>query len=150
MITFTQGDIFLSKAEALVNPVNCVGVSGKGLAKEFKKRFPEADDCYVKLCRMGVIIPGHVQMLREGMLPEGKWIAYFPSKDHWRNPSQTDRISSGLDALARGLVLRKIKSVAIPALGCGNGGLAWSDVKPLIESAFKNNPEINVEVYEPK
>lgn len=124
------GSIFDSTAQVLVNPVNCVGVMGKGLAKEFAKRFPEIIAPYKRDCKSGQLDLGHVKLYG---ISAGRFVACFPTKCHWRGCSHLDDIYDGLLSL-RGKVMRHgIESMAIPALGCGLGGLHWeTDVRPLI------------------
>lgn len=143
MIELRKGDLFSSGADALVNPVNCVGVSGKGLAKEFAKRFKEGDRMYRNACMSGELSIGSVVIWRG--TPS---VIYLPTKDHWRNPSTISYVKRGLAALRPELKVGAFASVAIPALGCGNGGLLWKDVRPLIEKAL-GDLDIRVLLYEP-
>ena len=145
MVRFVQGNLLESKAQALVNAVNTVGVMGKGLALGFKPRFPKNFSQYEAACRAGEVKVG--QMFTT-MIDGPRWLINFPTKQHWRNPTRLEWIVSGLADLNRLLSEKNIQSVAIPALGCGNGGLSWSTVRPLIEEAFSNT-EIDVQVYEP-
>jgi len=138
------GDIFASKCQALVNPVNCVGAMGGGLALEFKKRFPKSFEKYVALCVGGEIRPGYAKIVwREN----GKWIVCFPTRGHWRQRSSIDNIRRGFENL--GMVdYMVLTSVAFPALGCGLGGLHWADVGPLMYRMLKDAP-FDVEIYAP-
>lgn len=133
-VTFVSGDIFSSGCQALVNPVNCVGVMGAGLALSFKNRFPYNFTQYKKACASGLITIGSCLTIREGET----WIINFPTKTHFKNKSELNYISNGLPSLINELNKHKIISVAIPALGCGLGGLNVKEVKPVIEAAFKN------------
>ena len=133
MIEFVQGDIFKSGADALVDPVNCVGTMGKGLALEFKKRFPTPSKIYIEACKRGEVRLGTMHVV-DGY--EKPIIISFPTKQHWRDSSRLQSIVSGLDDLRLVIQEKQIKSVAVPALGCGNGGLRWADVKPEIQSAL--------------
>jgi len=147
VIEYRKGDIFQSGAFALVNPVNCVGVMGAGLALEFKKRFPANFVAYKGHCdrramRMGVIFPALTG------LDMPRWIFNVPTKHHWKDASSLAGVESGIVALARLVSDMSIPSVAIPALGCGLGGLVWSDVRPLIDREFAAS-EARVIVYEP-
>lgn len=142
MIIFRQGNIFDSEAKALVNPVNTVGVMGKGLALEFKKRYPESYKNYVEVCSSGFFDVGKTILYSEN----GKYIINVPTKKHWKDPSKLEWIESGLKSLCNKVLFLNC-SVAIPALGCGNGGLEWPEVKPLIESIMVLDTE--VQVYEP-
>lgn len=141
------GNILRSAAEALVNPVNTVGVSGRGLAAKFAAEFPESTYGYVAQCRASRLKLGTVWAPRER--ESGKLIVYFPTKRHWRERSDLGNIVDGLEAL-RGLVQRRhIKSIAVPALGCGLGGLSWRKVCPEIEKALSSLDGCRVEVYAP-
>ena len=155
---FVTGDMFESGADALVNPTNCVGVMGKGLAKEFKRRFPEMFKEYKDLCDDGLILPGEVCSLTVGDIPP-RFVFNFPTKKHWRDPSQLSYIEAGLVSLknlTRYVSDRSIRngeppvqSVAIPAVGCGLGGLDWAVVRPMIEAEFANVVDFQVWVFEP-
>ena len=125
MITYKQGNIFDSDADCIFNTVNCEGYMGKGIAYQFKQRFSENNIRYEKECRAGRLTPGTLLVFRE----KGKTIVNFPTKDKWRNPSLMQYITDGLDEFVRILPGLGIKKAAIPPLGCGNGGLAWNDVK---------------------
>lgn len=128
-----QGDIFLAPAEALVNPVNCVGVMGKGLALQFKQRFPANFHAYREACRKGLVRPGKVFIFDTGGTSP-RFIINFPTKRHWRDRSRLEDIRAGLRDLAREVASRCISSVAIPPIGCGLGGLMRTEVFPLIRS----------------
>jgi O-acetyl-ADP-ribose deacetylase (regulator of RNase III) len=144
MIYFEIGNLFDSKAECLVNGVNCEGIMGKGVAFQFKQRFPLNYARYVEACRNGECSIGRVFFFEDG----GKLIANFPSKNKWRQPSELFYISSGLKSLVSGLENNNVSSVAIPPIGCGNGGLDWTVVKPMIIEAFSPT-DIDVFIYEP-
>ena len=146
MITIQEGSIFDADVQALVNPVNCVGVMGKGLALEFKKRFPKNYEFYKQCCYDGYLRPGIVI----NKLENDKMIFHFPTKDHWKDPSHLDYIRDGLPQLAGYLDNFNYESVALPALGCGLGGLNMRDVLPLIHRAFKDYESIRVVVFLPK
>jgi O-acetyl-ADP-ribose deacetylase (regulator of RNase III) len=137
-------DLFRSGAEALVNPVNCVGVMGKGLAFQFRRRFPANYEIYVEACRSGALRPGKLLITED----RGTVIINFPTKRHWRDPSRMEDIEAGLKALAQEVRRRQIASVAVPMLGCGLGGLQWSEVGPLIER-YLGGLEARVLVYGP-
>lgn len=151
-ITYRSGDIFAEEVDALVNPVNCVGVMGAGLALEFKKRWPEYEFNYVNDCHMGRVKLRQV-MAHVGTWPRGRpvHLISFPTKRHWRDRSHIDDIGYGMDSLGNFLKDKdNIQSVAIPALGCGLGGLDWEPVKGLIEQmlgCFLHEKDIRV--YEP-
>jgi O-acetyl-ADP-ribose deacetylase (regulator of RNase III)/uncharacterized protein YwgA len=145
MLKALIGDLFESRAQTLVNTVNCVGVMGKGVAEQFKKRFPAMFDDYKRRC------DDHVVRLGEPYLyvdTSGARIVNFPTKDHWRSPSRIADIEQGLDYLAAHAADWGITSIALPPLGCGNGGLEWSEVGPLIYRKLQGLP-IDVEVYAP-
>ena len=128
MIRFVTGNLFESDAFALVNTVNCEGFMGKGIAYQFKMRYPEMNDEYVKKCKSSKLKPGVLHIFLTG----SKLIINFPTKNKWREKSKMEYISAGLDELVKLMTDRNIKSIAIPPLGCGNGGLNWCDVKTLI------------------
>lgn len=132
MIRIVNGNIFHSGASALVNPVNCVGVMGRGLALEFKKRYPSNFYAYAEACKRGRLSPGKLFVMRESGGQQPVSIVNFPTKLHWKNPSNLSWISSGLDELREWILANKPASIAIPALGCGLGDLDWPDVSSLI------------------
>lgn len=149
MLTFKTGDLFKYKfLEALVNPVNCIGVSGKGLALEFKKRYPDNFVTYTNTCRRNALRPGKLVVCKRKKLPY--WIINFPTKLHWREPSSIEYIEKGLDALVVFLSKTSVRSMGIPALGCGLGGLSWVDVKPLITVKLETVEPTHFIVYEPE
>lgn len=152
-ISFKKGDMFSEAVDALVNTVNCVGVMGKGVALEFKKRWPDNYKEYKKLCSSKDLRPGKVFVFDTKQLfpTDGpRFLVNFPTKDHWRAKSKLDYVESGLDALVEAIKDYGIKSIAIPPLGCGNGGLEWSDVKPLIIEKLDNLSNVDVRVFYPK
>jgi O-acetyl-ADP-ribose deacetylase (regulator of RNase III) len=130
-----QGDILAADAEGIVNTVNCVGVMGRGIALQFKEQFPANNKAYVAACKLGVVIPGKMFVHEVGRLGNPRLIVNFPTKRHWRGVSRIDDIEAGLVDLVRVVREHKLRSIAIPPLGCGLGGLNWQDVKPLIEGA---------------
>lgn len=135
MIKYLSGDIMESEAQALVNPVNCVGVMGKGLALQFKHRYPANYIFYEQACREGRVRPGHMLVFELEPVTHGQgpqFLINFPTKRHWLDESLLGDIHQGLDALAFELIRRRIRRVALPALGCGLGGLVWDDVKEVI------------------
>lgn len=144
MIRYVKGNIFDSKAEALVNPCNTKGVAGAGLSLAFKEKFLANFNAYRAGCLAKDVMIGEVYPIRCGQA----WIVNLPTKDDWKNPSRIGWIDDGLNDLGWWLEAEEIKSVAIPALGCGLGGLDWTDVKPLIERNLADN-ECDIEVYEP-
>ncbi len=148
MIEYQTGDLFAAEVEALVNTVNCVGVMGRGVALQFKKAFPENFKAYANACERGEIEPG--RMFITERLDNPKYIINFPTKRHWRGKSRLGDIESGLDALADEIRERGIRSVAVPPLGSGLGGLHWPDVRSRIESALSDVPaSVRVIVFEP-
>lgn len=147
MITYHQGNLFNSGADALVNCVNVKGVMGAGLALQFKNKFPVNFNAYQDACAKRQLHIGTVLGVQEKN--DGVWIINFPTKEHWRNPSTLTYIQEGLAALVKFLERHpEISSIAVPALGCGYGGLDWKDVRPLIE-AHLGELEIRVMVYVP-
>lgn len=143
MITETHGNLLRDDAQALVNTVNTVGVMGKGIALQFKRAFPEVFDAYAAACKAGEIRPGVVQAVA---LPEGRWVLNFPTKRHWRQPSRMEDIRAGLDDLVRVIRELHINSVAVPPLGCGNGGLPWPEVRALIMDRL-HEVEADIRLY---
>lgn len=139
------GDLFESGAQTLVNTVNCVGVMGKGVALEFKKRFPSMFDDYLLRCERKEVRLGEPYCYKDLY---GTSIINFPTKDHWRSPSRIQAIERGLDFLVQHLQEWNVTSLALPPLGCGNGGLDWSEVGPLIYRKL-HGLSIDVEVYAP-
>jgi len=136
--------------EALVNTVNCVGVMGKGIALEFKQTFPRNFEVYQKACKTGEVKPGSMFVFKTGSIFKPQYIINFPTKRHWRDNSKIDNIKTGLVALIREISQLNIQSVAVPPLGCGLGGLNWSIVRPMIEKAFEDLPDVQVLLYEPE
>jgi O-acetyl-ADP-ribose deacetylase (regulator of RNase III) len=149
MIRFTQGNLLEAPVEAVVNTVNTVGVMGKGIALMFKERFPENCAAYEAACKAGELEVGRMFVTPGAELTGPRWIINFPTKKHWRHPTKMEWIHSGLVALKQEIRDRRIRSIAIPPLGCGNGGLDWSVVRPLIESALGELAGVEVVVYEP-
>lgn len=148
MIEIVSGNILESDAAALVDPVNTVGVAGKGLAKAFARRFPDvAYYTYIDHCRSGKLQLGRVSSAKDK--GTGKEIVFFPTKRHWREMSNLGDIEDGLESLVRLITRRHWTSVAVPALGCGCGGLSWRKVRPAIEKALVGLPECNVWLYQP-
>jgi len=149
MIRYTQGNLLEAPTEALVNTVNEVGVMGKGIALMFRETFPANTRAYESACRAGEVRVGKMLVTRDRDLTGGRWIINFPTKKHWRNPSRLEWIRQGLKDLARILHENRIRSVAVPPLGCGNGGLEWSQVRHEIEAVLSNLEDVDVLVYEP-
>ncbi|HKO56748.1 MAG TPA: macro domain-containing protein [Thermoanaerobaculia bacterium] len=150
MIRFTSGNLLDAPADAVVNTVNTVGVMGKGIALMFKEAFPANFREYEAACRIGSVQLGKMFMTeRPPVLGPPRWIINFPTKQHWRGKSRLEWIESGLQDLRRVVLEKNILSIAMPPLGCGNGGLDWSAVRPLIEQAMQDLPNVEVIVYEP-
>lgn len=146
MITYATGDLFSSNAEALVNAVNCEGYMGKGIAYQFKQKYPHNFEEYRKACKSGYLRPGKLVCCQEG----GKTIINFPTKDKWKNESKMEYIRDGLSALTSLIEEMQIESIAIPPLGAGNGGLIWSQVRCLMEEKLSAVAQSsNVVIFEP-
>lgn len=148
MITFKQGDLFSEDVEALVNPVNCVGVAGKGLALQFRLLYPHNNVAYKRACVRGQVQPGSVLVVPFKLMSNPRYIVNFPTKKHWKNPSRIEYIADGLHSLVEAIHKYNIRSIAIPPLGCGLGGLNWMDVRPLIESALSPLEDLTAVVLE--
>lgn len=150
MIELTSGDILKDEAEAIVNTVNCVGVMGRGIALQFKNAWPENFKAYEAACTRKEVQPGRMFIFETGQLTTPRYIVNFPTKRHWRGNSRIEDIESGLFALASEIKARGIRSIAIPPLGSGLGGLDWDDVRPLIEKHLAPLADVTVRIYEPK
>ena len=150
MIEFTKGDIFDTNTVALVNPVNCFGVMGRGLALQFKRIFPRNYEAYRNACNVGKIRSGKVFVFTTGWQGNPKFIFNFPTKNHWRDNSRIEDIEAGLWDLVQVVKKNRVRSIAIPPLGCGLGGLSWTEVYPLIEHAFAEVPSVQVILFAPK
>lgn len=152
-LTFKSGDMFAEPVEALVNTVNCVGVMGKGVALEFKQRWPDNFKVYKAACDAKALVPGRILVYENLELfgADGpRFLVNFPTKSHWRSPSKLTYIENGLDALVEQIQHFNIKSIALPPLGCGNGGLDWALVKPLIADKLSSLDGVKVVVFSPK
>lgn len=145
MISYTKGNILQSPAQVITNPINCVGVMGAGLAAQFKNNYPEMFQDYAQRCSNGDVKPGTPYLFENSEIQ----ILNFPTKRHWRDPSLTEDIEAGLKFLADNYKSMGIYTLALPALGCGLGGLEWNVVKQLIEKHLGNIPDLEVFVYEP-
>lgn len=143
-VVFVRGDILESSAQTVTNTVNCVGVMGKGLALQFKRRYPQMYDDYVARCKSGGVIPGQPYLYRG----HDRWILNFPTKRDWRARSRPEDIEAGLRFLKEHAQEWGITSLALPPLGCGEGGLNWDDVRPII-LRYVSDLGIPVEIYEP-
>jgi O-acetyl-ADP-ribose deacetylase (regulator of RNase III) len=152
MIQEAHGNLLDAEADALVNTVNTVGVMGKGIALQFKRAFPENYKAYKRACDQGALRLGRMFIWDAGALAgDGpRYIINFPTKKHWRSKSSLSDIRAGLDDLVRQLKDLSIRSVAVPPLGCGHGGLRWEEVRPVIESAFDQVPDVQVLLFPPE
>ena len=148
MIEYKTGDIIAEDAEALVNTVNCVGVMGRGIALQFKKAFPENFKSYAAACKRNEVQPGRMFVFETGQMYP-RYIINFPTKRHWRGKSRMEDIDAGLTALAEEIQALNIRSIALPPLGSGLGGLAWSEVRPRIESMLRGFDDLKVVLFEP-
>jgi O-acetyl-ADP-ribose deacetylase (regulator of RNase III) len=149
MIRAATGNLLDAPADALVNTVNCEGVMGKGVALQFKRAFPENFKAYARACKAGEVAPGSMFTVHNAGTVTPRFIINFPTKRSWRQPSRYEDIESGLKALVTELQRLGVKTVAVPPLGCGNGGLDWNRVRPMIEHALGNLPDLTVLLYAP-
>lgn len=149
MIQFTSGNILHADVEAVVNTVNCVGIMGRGIALQFKNAYPENFAAYARACKVEEVQPGRMFVYDTGALTNPRYIINFPTKRHWKGKSRMEDIESGLVDLERVIRRKGIRSIAIPPLGAGLGGLNWDDVKIRIEQAMTSLEDVNVLVYEP-
>jgi O-acetyl-ADP-ribose deacetylase (regulator of RNase III)/uncharacterized protein YwgA len=149
MIELRRGDILKQDAEALVTTVNCVGVMGRGIALQFRKAFPENFKAYRNACAHGEIRPGRMFVVDLNRMMNPRLIINFPTKRHWKGMSRIDDIQAGLKDLLKVLRKYRVRSVAMPPLGCGLGGLDWNEVRPLIEKALSVLPNLHVSLFEP-
>lgn len=145
MITYVQGNIFDSPAQVITNTINCVGVMGAGLAIQFKNQYPDLFEDYLQRCQQGEVKPGIPYLFENDEVQ----VLNFPTKRHWKEPSQIKDIEAGLSYLASKYKELGIYTLALPPLGCGQGGLQWSDVKPIIEKHLAQIIDLEVFVYEP-
>ncbi len=150
MIEYVAGNLLEANVEALVNTVNTVGVMGKGVALQFRQAYPHNYEVYRKACKNQEVQPGRMLVVPAGQLINPHYIINFPTKRHWRGKSRLEDIKSGLHALVEVVKEKAIRSLALPPLGCGNGGLKWDEVRPLIEDAFSDLSDVRVLVFEPK
>lgn len=149
MIAFKTGDILRADAEALVNTVNCVGIMGRGVALQFKNDFPENFKAYEAACARDEVQPGKMFVFETRTLTNPKFIINFPTKRHWRGKSRMEDIDSGLKALVEVIRSGGIRSIAIPPLGSGLGGLNWAEVRPRIVEALRGVNDLHVIIFEP-
>lgn len=150
MIEYKTGDILAEDAEALVNTVNCVGIMGRGIALQFKNAFPENFNAYAAACKREEVQPGKMFVFETNQLTNPRYIINFPTKRHWRGKSRMEDIDAGLNALVKEIKERNIRSIAIPPLGSGLGGLNWSQVRTCIEQALDGLDNVRVIVFETK
>lgn len=146
MVTFVKGDLFSCPLQVLTNTVNCVGVMGKGVALTFKNKYPEMFADYKAKCDQKEVRPGIPYLWENDQVQ----ILNFPTKRHWKEDSRIDDIEAGLKYLSENYETMGIQSIGMPALGCGNGGLDWSDVAPLIDKYLGPIPGLDVYVFEPQ
>ncbi|MBL8226399.1 MAG: macro domain-containing protein [Chromatiales bacterium] len=149
MIEIARGNLLTADAEALVNTVNCMGFMGKGIALQFKQAFPDNFKEYAAACEAQQVVPGRMLVHDNGGLVSPRWIINFPTKRHWRGNSRMEDIAVGLQALVADVQRLGIRSIAVPPLGCGLGGLDWAVVRPMIEEAFSALPDVKVLLFEP-
>lgn len=149
MIEVGTGNLLAADAAALVNTVNTVGVMGKGIALQFRRAFPANYASYRAACERGELKLGQMFVFDTGRLDSCRYVINFPTKEHWRSESRLEDIRAGLVDLVRVVRDLDISSVAVPALGCGNGGLEWAMVRPMIEKAFAELPEVRVMLFAP-
>ena len=149
MISYRTGNLLDADVEAVVNTVNTVGVMGKGIALMFKEEFPKNFELYAVACKRHEVKIGQMFVTETGKFVGPKWIINFPTKQHWRGRTKFEWVTEGLKDLRRIILDKNIKSIAVPPLGCGNGGLNWKEVRPEIEHALASLESVHVIVYEP-
>ena len=150
MLTEERGNLLQAPADALVNTVNTVGIMGKGIALQFKQAYPGNFRAYETACQLGDVRLGKMFTYETGLLDGPRFVINFPTKGHWRSKSKLSDIEAGLADLREVIRERGIDSIAVPPMGCGNGGLAWGDVRPLIEAALGDLPGVHVMLYPPQ
>jgi O-acetyl-ADP-ribose deacetylase (regulator of RNase III) len=149
-IKSVEGDLLQQQdVDAIVNTVNCVGVMGKGIALQFKKKWPTNFTAYAAACKAGEVKLGQMFTFELGAMALPRFIINFPTKGHWRSASRLQDVESGLKDLAKQIQLHDIRSIAIPPLGCGNGGLDWAEVKPLVIQYLSAIELLDVRLFEP-
>lgn len=149
MIRYTTGNLLEAKADALVNTVNTVGIMGKGIALMFREAFEENFRAYTAACKRGEVRTGHMFVTERSAVLGPRWIINFPTKQDWRTKTRLSWVVDGLADLRRVIVDNGIRSIALPPLGCGNGGLDWAEVRPKIEEALGDLDGVDIQVYEP-
>lgn len=150
MIEFRRDNLLGAETEALVNTVNTVGIMGKGIALQFKKKFPGNFKAYERACKNEEVRVGKMFTVTLDSLTNPKYIINFPTKEHWKGKSRIEYVRDGLEDLLREIEHLGIRSIALPPLGCGNGGLDWeTEVRPLIEALSAKMPGVRVQAFEP-
>lgn len=149
MIRLVKGNLLDADAEAIVNTVNTVGIMGKGIALQFRQAYPANYEAYRKACAHKEVQPGKMFVFPTNRTVNPRFIINFPTKRHWKGKSRMEDVESGLVDLVRVVKELGIRSIAVPPLGCGNGGLRWTNVRTRIEDAFKNLPDVEALLYEP-
>ena len=149
MIRYMRGNLLDANTEAMVNAVNTVGVMGGGIALTFKQTFPENFRRYAAACRESRVKVGRIFVTECDGSTFPKWIVNFPTKQHWRQPARMEWVIEGLEDLRHFIQAKRIRSIAIPALGCGLGGLDWAEVRMRIEEALNDLDDVDIFVFEP-
>src|SRR5664279_4826642 len=149
VIIHAHGDLLASDVDALVNTVNCVGVMGKGIALQFKRRYPQMFKSYAAACGNGEVQIGRMFVVSTEALDGPRYVINFPTKKHWRSPSKIEYVEAGMDDLRRVIKALDLRSVAIPPLGAGNGGLDWAQVEPLITDRLGDIPGVDIHLFAP-
>lgn len=149
MIEYKKGNILAEDVEAIINTVNCVGIMGRGIALQFKNAFPENFKAYTAACKRDEVQPGRMFIYATNRLTNPQFIINFPTKRHWKGKSRMEDIDAGLDALVDEIRKCKIRSIAIPPLGSGLGGLDWSKVRSRIEAKLREFDDVKVIIFEP-
>ena len=150
MLEYKTGNIFEDNTEAIVNTVNCVGIMGRGIALQSKKLYPENYKAYEKACKAGLVVPGKMFVYETNRIDYPRFIINFPTKRHWRQNSLIEDIAAGMLDFIRIITEYHIKSVALPPLGCGNGGLSWEVVRPLLETSLSSLSDVDCHIYAPQ
>ncbi|MFD7307101.1 macro domain-containing protein [Promicromonospora sp. NPDC059942] len=149
-MTEVHGDLLEAEVDALVNAVNTVGVMGKGIALQFRRAYPEMYDAYALACKAGEVAVGQMHVWPTGASTGPRYVVNFPTKKHWRARSQLSYIDDGLVDLVRVIRELGIRSIAVPPLGAGHGGLDWAEVRPRIEAVLAGLPDVEVRLYVPE
>ena len=149
MIEYKTGDILAEDVEALVNSVNCVGVMGRGIALQFKDAFPENFRAYAAACKRKEVKPGHMFVFENSQISGPRYIVNFPTKRHWKGKSRIEDIEAGLTALTLEIKNRNIRSIALPPLASGLGGLEWREIRQRIEKGLEGLSNVRIVVFEP-